>query len=104
MHRSSSALNNYFETHICVKNPDEIRPMWLFHFSDSVYYLIFYPVAPPENCTWPAKMVASQVAPYPSISCVFEDGIVCGPPSVPLEAIAGKQISLTTKMELSTMK
>jgi hypothetical protein len=29
-----------------------------------------------------------EVAPYPNISCVFEDGIGGGPPSVPLDSIA----------------
>jgi hypothetical protein len=39
-------------------------------------------------------MMAYQVAPYPNISCVFEDGIG-GPPSVPLDTIAEVKPNIT---------
>jgi hypothetical protein len=61
--------------------------MLLFHFSEYFSYSLSYPSATWENCTWPVKMMAYQVAPYPNISCVFEDGIG-GAPSVPLDAFA----------------
>jgi hypothetical protein len=37
----------------------------------------------------------SQAAPYPNISCVFEDGIGVGPSSVPLDAIAVMKLLVT---------
>jgi hypothetical protein len=36
-----------------------------------------------------------EVAPYPNISCVFEDGIGAGPPRVPLDEIAEMKIKVT---------
>jgi len=78
----------------CVENPDEIGPMFLFHISDFVIFLFSYPPTPPENCTLPLTMTAYQVAP-PNISCVFEDGIGCGPLSVPLDTIAELKPNIT---------
>lgn len=45
-------------------------------------------ITPLTNCTWSVEMKVYQAAPFPNISCVFEDGIGGGQPSVPLDVIA----------------
>jgi len=53
-----------------------------------------FPWATWENCTWPVKMMVYPVAPYPNISCVFEDGIG-GAPSVSLDTITEVKPNVT---------
>jgi hypothetical protein len=53
-----------------------------------------FPHGTQKNCTWPVEMVVYHVAPYPNISCVFEDGIG-GAPSVPLDAIMEVEPNVT---------
>jgi hypothetical protein len=66
----------------------------LFHFSEYSGIFSSYRWTTRENCTWPVSMTAFDVAPYPNISCVFEDGIG-GAPSVPLDAIAEVKPNVT---------
>jgi len=61
--------------------------MLLIHFSAISGISFSFPAETWENCTWPLKMMANHVAPYPNISFVFENGIG-GAPSVLLDAIA----------------
>ena len=64
----------------------------MFLFSD--YSFIFSFPGAGENCLWPVKMMAYRVAPYPNISCVFEEGID-GAPSVLLDTIAEVEPNVT---------
>ena len=68
--------------------------MLLFHFSEYSNFSFSFPLATRENCTWPVEMMVYHVAPYPNISCVFEDGID-GAPSVPLDAITEVELNVT---------
>ena len=68
--------------------------MLLFHFSASSGSSFSFPFETWENCTWPVKMMAYYVAPYPNISCEFEGGID-GAPNVTLEAIAEMKPNVT---------
>jgi hypothetical protein len=65
----------------------------MFHFSGSMFKNS-HPLDTWKNCTLPVKMMVYQVAPYPNISCVFEDGIG-GAPSVPLDTIAEVKPNIT---------
>jgi hypothetical protein len=69
-----------------LKNPDKIRPMLLFLFSENYRDSFSNPLSPSKNSTWPVRMVAYQFAPYPNISAVFER-VIGGPTSVPLDTI-----------------
>jgi hypothetical protein len=69
-------------------------PMLLFHFSEISKFLFYFPSQTRENCTWPAQVMAYNVAPYPNISCVFEEGID-GAPSVALDTIAEMEPNVT---------
>ena len=67
--------------------------MLLIHFS-AISGISFYSNEAWENCTWPVKFIVHHVAPYPNISCVFEDG-TGGAPSVPLDTIAVVEPNVT---------
>jgi hypothetical protein len=78
--------------------------MLLIHFSACLKVTHNYPNEARENCTWPVQFTFHHVAPYPNISCVFED-VIGGAPSVPLIGIAEVEPNITeTKMERSTIQ
>ena len=68
--------------------------MLLFHFSEYSGFRFSFALQTSPNCTWPVKMMLHPVAPYPNISCVFEDGID-GAPSVSLDTITEVKPNVT---------